>query len=71
MLRADLGGGGGGPGFRNPPPPPSPPPPPPPTAPKMYLRLFFGVSLPAFFPFSCVSSILDYNNEQRETEVGF
>ena len=38
------------PGFRTPP------------APKMYLRLF--VCLFAFFPFSCVPSILDDNNEQ-------
>ena len=30
----------------------------------MYLRLFFFFFVPALFPFSCESSILDYNNEQ-------
>ena len=30
----------------------------------MYLRLVDFVVVPDFFPFSCVSSILEYNNKQ-------
>ena len=39
--------------------------------PKMYLHLFFLICfVPAFFLFSCMSSILDYNDEQGKPRCG-